>query len=74
MNLQLVSEWKRLPIGHILVDYPDGAAELLIRRGIARVYADINADSRGSDGSNARTGYVDRGERSSKPVAKRRDA
>lgn len=50
MHLQLVSDWRRLPAGHVMRDYPAGAGELLIRQGVARVFAD---DSIASNRTNA---------------------
>lgn len=69
MHLQLVKEWRRLPVGHVMPDYPDGAGELLIKRGIASVYID-NAGATGN-GSNDRADSgasdADRGKGTPKP-------
>ncbi len=66
MHVQLVKEWRRLPIGHVMRDYPDGAGDLLVRRGIGIVYNDTTSDG-SNDRASKRTVDSDRGKDSPKP-------
>jgi hypothetical protein len=66
VHVQLVKEWRRLPIGHVMRDYPDGAGELLVRRGIGIVYNDTASD-RSNDRADKRTVDRNRGKDASKP-------
>jgi hypothetical protein len=53
VHVQLVKEWRRLPIGHVMRDYPDGAGELLIRRGVGIVYNDTTNNRSDSSSNDA---------------------
>lgn len=71
MHLQLVSDWRRLPAGHVMRDYPDGAGEILIRKGVARVYAEQRTNAGDSNAASQRTVDNDGGKVAPKPIKQR---
>lgn len=53
MIVELLQPWQGLPVGHRLVDVPDGQAELWIARGVCREVATRDSERADSRADNA---------------------
>lgn len=66
MHLELIQPWRNYKLGRKLIDVPDGVANVLIKRKIAKVY-DGNQDkpTDASDSTERGAGNVDTSEKTS---------